>query len=308
MAANPMANRSAALAGAAQALNKPKMPGGDFRQNLAGATGNTIQGAHGGTQQLGMAAQKRLEAAGTAMKPAPSIPMPPVKQPMPMPGGDPTSMAKPLPGFNPGQMTPPIFAGGQQPGQPPVDQKPDIMGVLGSDRKPVFNSGAQQGVQGPGGSDQDQMQSGGGLMSGEQQMMDRLHGQMGGASPGTIGQINGLPGQISVGPGGIPSNGFIGGPGDKPFGGALPGFGGAPGVHGVPGGPDGGIMHMPGGPGQISIHGSPGGLPTKPMADPGNPDVWSRIAGGPGAGGVFRAKRDPMAGMGPGPNGTQLDF
>lgn len=295
MAANPMANRSAALAGAAQALNKPKMPGGDFRQNLAGATGNTIQGAHGGTQQLGMAAQKRLEAAGTAMKPppAPSIPMPPVKGPNMAGGGlnpDATSMAKPLPGFNPGQMTPPIFAGGQQgPDMPTID-------MPGS--KPVFNPGAQQGIQGPGGSDQDQMQGG----SPQQQMMDKLRSVVGGSGP--MGDWHPPGGGPAIG--GMP---LPGAPGDKPFG-PLPGFGGAPGVHAMPGAPDGGILSMPGGPGQISLHGSPmgPGMQTKPMPggigdvrpDGQHPiDVWGKIAGG-GMGRRTPVQNDPMQGLAPG--------
>lgn len=288
MAANPMASRSAALAGAAQALNKPK-------QNLAGATGGTIQGAHGGTQQLGAAALRRVQAASPQIR-MPGGPMPPDK---PDPGTA-AGMSKPfaLPGFQPGQ-APPIFAGGQQPGQPPMNhQMPSI-------DMPTRGGGIVGGIpSGPGGG------------------MDQMHG----AAPDIQGQMMAaqqqikMPGagQVSMAPGGAP---FTGGPGDKP-GGPLPGFMAAadqkpmaylPGLTGSPGGgPDGGIVNMPGGPGQISLHGSPGGmspgipptgLPTKPLAMPGNTDVWSRIAGG-----GFGAKRDPMASIGPGRNGEQMDY
>lgn len=246
-----------------------------FKQNLQGATGNTIQGAHGGTQLLGAAAQRRVEAA------KPSMPMPPVKPNMAggglNPNGDPTMATKPLglPGFQPGNQTPPIFAGGQQPGQPPVDQKPDMMPEVPMPGKPVFNSGAQQGVQGPGGSDQDQISRLGQIqaqirMPGGGQILTAGGNPAGippGDAAGMMQAAQSLPFSTS-GPGDKP---WMGGEGDRYPGipgGGLPGFMPAPGVHAMPGAPGGGILSMPGGPGQISLHGSPlgpGGLPTKPL-------------------------------------------
>lgn len=300
MAANPMASRSAALAGAAQAMNKPK-------QNLSGASNGTIQGAHGGTQQLGQAAQRRLAGSGPQQPPTggPSIPMPPVKGPNMAGGGlngAPTPGTKPLfqPGLQPGQ-SPPIFAGGQQPGQPPVNQGPDTIDLAGN--APKFGvAGQQLGVQGPGaGADQ----------------MSQIKGQM--QAPGGMGQIStagGLP--AGGGAGGMmqAAQGLPFGGGDKVpppgGGGTLPGFMGPPGVHSMPGAPDGGILHMPGGPGQISLHGSPMGgmgLPTKPVGGglgslsdippTGQHPVWGQIAGA--GGGLRDPRRDPMQTQASGP-------
>lgn len=315
MAANPMANRSAALAGAAQALNKPS---GQFRQNLSGASNGKLTGANGGTQELGQAAIRRLQQqpaphgnmlppdAGGGKVGGPSIPMPPVKPNMaggglnpgaspPIismpPGGDPMN-TKPLPGFG---GTPPIFAGGQQPGQPPVGS-PGMPTVDMPTRAPVFGQAGQQlGVQGPGDP----------LTSSLGQAMAARNGAM--QQPGAGGAL-GDPQQM------ISSLSQMqhapGGPGQISTAGGLPGFMGAPGVHSMPGAPDGGILNMPGGPGQISIHGSPGGggmggiggggLPTKPMGggmmgDGGQPSVWGRIAG------MGSVRRDPMQTQASGP-------
>lgn len=287
---------AAALAAAGQ---KQKQPGGQFKQNLSGAQGGTMQGAHGGTQMLGPAAQRRA-----AQGPRPSVPMPPAGpnmaggglNPTPQPAwqqladrgmagqGSAAANRGALAGFQPGGMTPPIFAGGQQPGQPPVDQKPDMMPAIPMPGKPVFGSGAQQGVQGPGGSDQDQM-----------------HGA---AGPGSIGRFNPGDGGIMSMPGGPGQISLAGGPGDKPFGGGLPGFMPAPGVHAMPGAPGGGILSMPGGPGQISLHGSPlgqGGLPTKPgmggLTDVRQPPTEQTNPMGGLGGGVRRPGQiNPLAG------------
>lgn len=325
MAANPMASRSAALAGAAQALNKPKAPGGDFRQNLSGATGGTIKGANGGTQQLGSAALRRLgnpaaptgpNMAGGGLNPAVKQPpsrTPPIMDPMQNPGSAGAvgsgSVDSSIPGDPNARMT--STAPGGQLFQPPPGMQPGSDGNMGGAAGPTGDlisklSGA--GYQSP--------VNIGSALPGFQSPM-QMNGDPGrtpfgpASDPGGRVNIDGAPGSTPWMPPGTAGNGKydigLGGPmplsGPNMHGGGLNGDQ-APDAHGG-GGYLGGtppftrpVMEggMPGG--------SPGGRPpmnTKPL--PGAPDqpptgagggVWGRIAG---AGGPQQPKpRFPSSG------------
>jgi hypothetical protein len=251
------------------------------RQNLTGAQNGTIQGAHGGTQQLGAAAQRRLgpNTAGGGLNPAPPT-MDPAQKPPPWQalqqagiGGQGSAaanraaaaglqpQAKPmaLPGFQrlggPPMAEDPISLPGGPGGPGPGDMPPGLMDLQG--HAPNFGSGAMQGV----GDAADQMQQ---------------HGGAPGAMQGNIGFTG------PNGSGVIPAGGLHGSP--------LPGFTAAPGVTvGTNGGP---LMSLPGPSGKFPPR---PGLPTKPLAMP--PDTPPT-----GVGGGIR----PAGGGGYTPRPTQL--
>lgn len=285
MAANPMASRSAALAGAAQALNKPKLPGG--RQDLSGATGGTIQGAHGGTQQLGDAAKRRLGGQQS----------PPIVAPNPAGGGLNPDAQKPgtvgltkpmaLPGFmsalpkpDPGMQ---IFgADAKVPGMAP--EAADMVGRPGP--VPEHPYGNPGGAAPPIPPEMAQMLSErlspGGAGSGSPDFRGVRDHMMGAGTPGMGGASPDMQ------PGGKIPYGPVAGT----VAGALPGFGVAGGIHTAGGMPFSygdamGNVHSQGG-GQGPMGAMPGarpkpGMPTKPLeTDPAGAGggVWGRIAGG----------------------------
>lgn len=290
---NPMQSRSAALAGAAQALNKPKVPGGKPRQDLSGATGGTIQGAHGGTQQLGDAAKRRL---GGQADPNQS---PPIVAPNQAGGGlNPDAQKPGNVGF-----TKPLALPGFMSGLPKAD--PGIQ-VFGGDAKI------------PGG---DQLGGGGGVPPMPPELAQMLSERMGGGGGEMMGA--GAPGNavLTAAPGGAPGMSA----GDSPdvslgarLGGShfpsgkLPGFGSVPneigargpaGAYGKPAGGQSPLGVALGG-GGMTIPGQP--MNTKPMFNPeggmqapGPTDqpedgggIWGRIAGG---GGRRNGMRNNMA-------------
>ncbi len=305
MAANPMASRSAALAGAAQAMNKPKVPGGDFRQNLAGATGGTIKGANGGTQQLGPNAMKRIAASGpppgTPSMPAPQVRTPPIMDPSQKPS---------LPGFgaSPG-MTPYMPPGGAGSGSVAPGTPGDAAAKLSQ-----FGAGGMSAAQpGPGivpnlpGAPPDI--NGSSSADPSASLISRLNNGMmqtnaAGQPPETF-QAKPLPG-------------FASPPGGEPFGGSDPGFSTLPAMANVHPGSPGGSPGMMGGAmpppapfgkepmpapapgGQFGPAGVRPPMNTKPLPGlpaPGPGDIWGKIAGGASGGGAAgpKAPRNQMA-------------
>jgi len=260
MAANPMASRSAALAGAAQALNKPKPPGG--RQDLSGASGGTIRGAHGGTQQLGEAAKRRL-------------------------GGQ----------QDPNQ-SPPIVAPGVGGGMKPDEQKPGGVGFTKPMQLPGFMSALPKpdpGMQifGDGAKlppEVANMTGGpGGLPPMPPEVAQMLSERMGAGE-----MMGGAPGMSAGDTTDMPFGGRLGG--KMPYGqttstggGVLPGF--QPTLNGPPMqtkpafNPNGG-MQAEGPMGAMPGPRPKPGMPTKPLeTDPPAPapgGVWGQIAGGGG--------------------------
>ena len=267
MAANPMASRSAALAGAAQALNKPKPLGG--RQDLSGAKDGTIRGAHGGTQQLGEAAKRRL---GGQQDPNQS---PPIIAPNTAGGGL-------NPAAKPGMDVMPI-AYDQKPGPAGFTKPLALPGFMSAGPKPdpgmqIFGDGAKLPPEAA------NMMGGAGELPPmppevAQMISERMgSGEMMGGAPGMSGGDS--PDIPFGGRGGkLPGFGTIdGGPGGGPLGGkpmqTKPIFN-----------PNGG-MQAEGPMGAIPGARPKPGMPTKPLeTDPPAPapgGVWGQIAGGGG--------------------------
>lgn len=249
---------AAALANAGQ--QKQKRPGGQFQQNLSGAQNGAIQGAHGGTQQLGEAARRRLGAQGPNPAGGGLNPTPPTMDPAQKPpawqalqqagsGGQGSAAANraaaaALPGFQPMPMPRP--AGGDlqiMDGAPGTVAFPGSGGP-GPSLGPVTNYGPAN-VDGHPGANPDAVA----MMGGEGNIQNALR-KMGGDGP--------LPG-------------FTAAPGVNWNPGSVPGLGSA--------GPAGPLMSLPGPTGKFPPR---PGLPTKPlpMPTPGTPQVRPGFGGG----------------------------
>lgn len=191
-----------------------------YRQNLTGAQGTTLTGAHGGVQQLGAAAQRRLQTGQPGAQPTqpPAQPPPGARTPPPFdpatlkPGagrGDPSTGGIAIMPGAPGTAVPPGGAGGV----------PGAGGPFGAGRLPLpigdmmtmdgrpgaFPGGA------PGIASMDGMQNG---QAGPAGMFGRAGQQLGVQDPSAAGNIDNaissLRSQLGMtGPGG---SGGAGGP------------------------------------------------------------------------------------------------
>lgn len=106
-----------------------------FRQNLTGATGTTLTGAHGGVQQLGAAAQRRL-AGGAPPTPAPPDVRPTGQHPL-------NPAAGPPPFSGPGVMGAAGMVAPPAPPPPPatfLDGSPGFVGPAGGGPGPGLSS------------------------------------------------------------------------------------------------------------------------------------------------------------------------